>query len=136
MTRKATARHLLSTPVLPVHEMAQAIDFYQRLGLSIEVFDAGYALVMTGGHEQFHLRLVPDLAPELNESGAYLHVGDVEPLYVVWAQAVTMIDELGDRPWGMSEFSFADPSGNLIRVSRLISMSGRDGVRLSYAIPR
>jgi len=116
MTRIGPTRYLQSTPVLPVHNMAEAIGLLERLGLSIEVFDAGYALVMIGGDEQFHLRLVPELALEVNESGAYLHVEAADPLHEAWAQRVTIIDELGDRPWGMREFSFADPSGNLIRA--------------------
>ena len=120
MALQANTDHLHSTPVIPVHDMGDAIGFYRGLGFAVREFDPGYARVVAGGHEQIHLRLAPLLDTDANESGVYLHVDNADQRYFAWVQLVRLIDDLGDRPWGMREFSFADPSGNLIRVGHRI----------------
>ena len=110
---------LVSKPILPVSDIASSIDFYRALGFDVAAYDAGYAWVHEGDLEFMHLRQVEGLDVAANAASAYLHVQDAD----TWFARIDAV--LGGRvapatnmPWGMREFSFADPSGNLIRVGQ------------------
>jgi catechol 2,3-dioxygenase-like lactoylglutathione lyase family enzyme len=105
-----------STAIFPVVDMGEEVAFYRRLGFKVEAFDAGYAWVSHDGHEILHLRRAFDLDPALNESAAYLRVTSADEWHGTWGRETTALSDLEDKPWGMREFSFTDPSGNLIRV--------------------
>lgn len=108
-------------PVLPCTTIGAGIEFYQRLGLTVETIDLQYALVTNGSEELFHLRAVRDLDTDTNPTMAFVHVDDPDE----WQARVTArgiaatppIDEL----WGVREFRFRDTSGNTLRIGRAIS---------------
>lgn len=110
--------HLPATnPILPVADMAVAIDFYRRLGFGVTAYDENYAWVHHSGWEWLHLRLVPSV--EGNQASAYLHVSNAD----AWRAAMTEasggsieLSPLADMPWGLREFSFVDPAGNVVRL--------------------
>ena len=104
----------VSKPVLPARDLAEAIEFYERLGLDVVSYDAGYAWVLYGGRELLHLRLVTDVDSDRNEASAYLHVDDTDAWHARWS-GVARTDPT-DTEWGMREFSLSDPSGNLLRI--------------------
>ncbi len=103
-------------PILPVADMSTAIEFYRRIGFDVASYDDGYAWVRHRGDEVLHLRAVDDLDPSSNRSSVYLHVLDADAWHAVATTMGETIGEISDRPWGMREFAFTDPSGNLVRV--------------------
>ncbi len=110
-------RRPTTNPILPVVDMAEAIEFYRRLGFEVVAYDDDYAWVKHCGWEWFHLRSVDSVAG--NESSAYLHVENA----AAWHQGLTEssegsveLAEIENMPWGKSEFSFTDPAGNLVRI--------------------
>ncbi len=105
-----------AAPILPVADMAEAAAFYRALRFSVAAHDDGYALVLQGGAELFHLRLAPGLDPTANPAALYLHVGDADERHAAWKAGPAEVTDPEDQPWGMREFSLRDPSGNLIRV--------------------
>ncbi len=96
--------------------MSEAIGFYRGLGFVVEAFDDTYAWVRHDGEEILHLRLAPYLDPASNESAGYFHVEDADAWHAAWMEGEVELSDVEDHPWGMREFSFSDPSGNLIRV--------------------
>ncbi len=107
-------------PVLPVHDMDAAIEFYRSVGFAVSAYDAGYAWVRTCGWEFLHLALAPTLEPAGSSAGAYIHVTDVNDWHraMVENAPTATIGPITDTPWGMREFSISDPSGNVIRVGQ------------------
>lgn len=117
------ARRPTVNPILPVADMDAAIDFYRRLGFEVNPYDAGYAWVKHCGCEVWHLGTAEDLDVDANASAAYLHVDDADAWQIALAASTVVtegcvVGDVADTPWGMREFSFRDPSGNLIRVGQ------------------
>jgi catechol 2,3-dioxygenase-like lactoylglutathione lyase family enzyme len=113
-TRAST--RIVAKSIFPVGDMAEAAAFYRGLGFEVEAFDDGYAWVRHDDEEILHLRLVPELDSASNKSAGYFHVADADSWHTAWAEGEVALSDIEDRPWGMREFSFSDPSGNLIRV--------------------
>lgn len=110
--------HVVPKPVLPVADMELAIEFYRRLGLDVAAYDDGYAWVRHRGEEVVHLRGVPDLDLAANRTGAYLHVQNADAWWEAMGAMGVSIGRVADMAWGMREFSFTDPSGNVVRVGQ------------------
>ena len=109
---------IVSKPILPVAQMAAAIAFYRRLGFEVRSYDRSYAWVVHSGVELFHLRLVEGLSS--SPAAVYLHLREVAPWHSTWTDSGIDVAEVEDQPWGMREFTMADPSGNLLRVGQNI----------------
>ncbi len=105
-----------ATPILPVRDLETASDFYRRLGLQVDHFDAGYAIVVLAGRELLHLQTNTSLDAGSNPSSLYLNVRDVDAWHARWLDAGAPVGAVVDQPWGMREFSIDDPSGNTLRV--------------------
>lgn len=105
--------------MLPVVDMAEAIEFYRSLGFEVVAYDEGYAWVRHSGWELFHL-VADEPRAGRSVAGLYLHVADVDAWQAALAasDADTAIGAVTDMPWGMREFSFSDPNGNVIRLGR------------------
>ena len=106
-------------PILPVADMPEATGFYRALGFEVVAYDDGYAWVRHSGWELFHLA-VSDPRSDGSDAALYLHVADAD----AWRAALVASDvgvtigAVADTPWGMREFSFTDPDGNVIRIGR------------------
>ena len=108
----------MAIPILPVRDLAEASDLWTRAGLTVEPYDAGYAFVLDDGCEVVHLALHAAVDPATNPSSCYIHVDDVRGWHDRLADAGLPVTPVRDEPWGMTEFSVRDPSGNLVRVGR------------------
>lgn len=102
--------------ILPVADMAVAVEFYQAMGLAIEPYDDNYAFVVAEGTMLCHLRVVEGLDVAGNHAALYVQVGDADVVHGIVTAAGLEAAAPEDMPWGMREFSLTDPSGNLIRV--------------------
>lgn len=121
--------------ILPVADLARAVAFYRGLGFDVEMADAGaYAFVESGGI-RFHLSESPGFDPFEHADMIYLYVDDVDAVHASleleqaaslshddligrWqrGESLARVRPVRDEPWGMREFSFADPDNNLVRV--------------------
>lgn len=117
MSARVHARPTL-TPILPVRDMAEAQDFWRRIGVDIEPYGAGYAFVLLGGAEIAHLALHADLDPTRNATACFVHVDDTHAWHARWREAGLPVTPVETQPWDMTEFQLRDPSGNLLRVGR------------------
>lgn len=104
--------------IFPVRDMSQAVGFYRRLGFEVENYDDGYAWVRNKGMEILHLAAAAELTVEDNPAAGYFHVQDTDAWHGAWSDLIPDLEPVTDRPWGMREFSFKDPSGNLLRVGQ------------------
>lgn len=104
--------------VFPVADMPTAVEFYRALGFEVDQYDDGYAWVSHGGSEILHLSEVSDLDVATNHAAGYFHVQDVDRWHAAVESSVDARAEVVDRPWGMREFSFHDPNGNLLRFGQ------------------
>jgi predicted enzyme related to lactoylglutathione lyase len=108
---------LTAKPILAVHDMTRSADFYRSLGFDVTEWDPTYGWVGEGDVELFHLRLVEGLDVVSNPGSIYLHVGDADKWYSRAAAALgSSLGPPVNKPWDMREFSFTDPSGNLVRL--------------------
>ena len=117
MARRAK---LTARPILPVGDMARTSEFYRLLGFEVAEWDDGYAWVREDGEEVLQLRVVDGLDLVANPSSAYLQVHDADRWYarIAGALGASGISPISNKPWDMREFSFTDPSGNLVRVGQ------------------
>jgi predicted enzyme related to lactoylglutathione lyase len=112
---------LIAKPILPVNNMAKAAAFYRSLGFDVADYDPSYAWVEEDGEEIMHLRYAEGLNVATNAASAYLHVQDADKWYArVTAVLGGKVAPVVNTPWQMREFTFADPSGNMIRVGQNI----------------
>lgn len=107
--------------IFPTADMAASVEFYQRLGFTVEQFDDGYAWVSHRGEELLHLAGHTELDRQANRAAGYLHVQDTDAWHTAWADAGVETTPVVDQPWQMREFSLHDPSGNLLRVGQNLS---------------
>ncbi len=108
--------HPTFTPVFPVRDMTEAREFWTRTGATVELHDAGYAFIIVNGSEIAHLDLRPDLDIATNAAACYVHVSDPAAWRAQLGACGMPVTELLVQPWGMTEFSMTDPSGNLLRI--------------------
>lgn len=113
-----------STPTLPVRELRLAVEFYERAGFGVRVYNddmdtpnEGFAFVDYDGQSVFDLDVV-DIDPERNGAGCYLIVDDADAWHARLAAAGVDVSPLKDEPWGMREFTLRDPWRNNIRIGR------------------
>jgi catechol 2,3-dioxygenase-like lactoylglutathione lyase family enzyme len=111
-------RGIVTKIIFPVADMSTAIEFYRALGFDVAQYDDGYAWISHQGSEILHLSKVEALDAATNHAAGYFHVKDVDRWHAVVKPSVESLEEVLDRPWGMREFSFHDPSGNLLRFGQ------------------
>lgn len=115
----------MSTPTLPVADIAEATAFYERAGFGVRLYvdetgepGEGFAFVDYDGQSVFDLDAAPDLQPDANRAGCYLITGDTDAWHARMAAAGLPVTPIADQPWGMREFTLTDPSGNSVRIGR------------------
>ena len=114
-------------PILPVENLARAMDFYHLLGFSVHAWRDGdtYAF-LTRDQLDIHLRTAPDLIEGRNPSGVYFYLahGTAAALESEFrAAGVKILSPLTPREWNMNEFVVSDPDGNLLRFGEDIPAS-------------
>ena len=112
-------------PILPVHNLQRAMDFYLRLGFSAEPYqNADFYAFLTRDTMEIHLRKAPDLIANHNPSGVYFYLtpGTAAALEAEFrAAGVEILSPLEPREWKMNEFMLSDPDGNLLRFGEALS---------------
>jgi catechol 2,3-dioxygenase-like lactoylglutathione lyase family enzyme len=111
-------------PILPVHNLARAIDFYRQLGFSARRWQDGdgYAFINRDSLE-IHLRTAPDLIENQNPCGVYFYLvdGTAAALEAEFrAAGVKVLSPLAPREWKMNEFVLSDPDLNLLRFGESV----------------
>ena len=113
-----------TTPTLPVTELRPAVEFYERAGFGVRIYDEdldtpgeGFAFVEYDGQSVFDLDVV-DIDPERNGAGCYLIVDDPESWHARMTAAGLDVSPLEDQPWGMREYTLRDPWQNNVRIGR------------------
>jgi uncharacterized glyoxalase superfamily protein PhnB len=118
-------------PVFPVRVVRTALDHYRRLGFTADAYDERttddpiYGFLHRGGVD-LHLARVPDLKVDKNTSACYLYVDDADGLYAEWKAAAAggKLTEPHSTSYGLREFAYSDPDGNLLRVGSPFRVSG------------
>jgi catechol 2,3-dioxygenase-like lactoylglutathione lyase family enzyme len=114
-----------------VRDLARSLDFYQALGFSLERQTDGFAALSWGDAYLFL-----DQRPELTLSAAgadaranvRVMVSDVEAYReLATSLRAKVIKELGDREYGLRDFTLLDPDGFGIRFAQ--PLSGTAGPR-------
>jgi uncharacterized glyoxalase superfamily protein PhnB len=112
-----------AVPVLPVRDLAAALDLYGRLGFATRLRDDEFSDVVdeTYGYAarddvRLHLVEQRDAAIAAHAS-CYLFVDDADALAAEWRDAAAAGEVTGpvDTPHGMREGTFTDPDGNVVR---------------------
>jgi hypothetical protein len=113
-------------PVLPVRSVARALERYRQLGFAGSAYcepgvsseeDPIYGFIRWGSVE-LHLSRFRELDPKTTTSVCYLYVDDADALHALWSAAGVegRLRSPSDTPYGLREFGYADPDGNLLRV--------------------
>jgi hypothetical protein len=111
-------------PVLPVRNVTRALERYRGLGFEATAYGEGasdsdpiYGF-LSWGPVEIHLSQFPELDPKTTTSACYLYVENADALYAAWAAAEVEGRLLppSDTPYGLREFGYIDPDGNLLRV--------------------
>lgn len=112
-----------AAPVLPVLDLAAAVEHYRRLGFAVETYDGDEAYAFAErGQVSLHLSETADHDPLRTASQVYLYVEDADGLYAEWA-ALDVGGRLHrpvDTPYGLREGAHVDPNGNLLRFGATI----------------
>jgi uncharacterized glyoxalase superfamily protein PhnB len=110
-------------PILPVRDVTAALAHYRQLGFEVRAWgrpgepNPEYGFVRWGAVE-LHLSLSPNHDPKATASCCYLYVSDADALHATWqaAKVAGRLGTPGDTPYGLREFGYVDPEGNLLRV--------------------
>lgn len=110
-------------PVLPVRNVSVALAHYRRLGFEGTAYGTAGADnpeygFLAWGPVTLHLARIPNLDPRTSISSCYLYVSDADALHAAW-QAAGVEGRLmspKDTLYGLREFAYIDPNGNLLRV--------------------
>jgi Glyoxalase/Bleomycin resistance protein/Dioxygenase superfamily. len=112
-------------PILPVRDLARAMDFYRLLGFTAHSWQNGdtYAFIQRDGHE-LHLSRSEKLTGNESPAAAYFYLvkGTAELLQAEFrAAGVAILNPLAPRPWNMKDFTISDPDGNMLHFGEDIS---------------
>ena len=106
-------------PVIPVRDLASALDRYRALGFTARRSedDHHYGFV-DWGPVSLHLTQWDEHDPARTGAAVYLYVSDAAALHAQWARpgAPGRRGEPVDTPYGLREFAYVDPEGTLHRV--------------------
>jgi len=112
----------ITIPVLPTTDLDETIAFYSRLRFTVWSRYEGDYVVLGRDLQEMHFFLMPHLDPQASFHGCYWRTEDAPALYNEFSAAgLSGLQNMEDKPWGMREFAFVDPHGNLIRVGQSIA---------------
>jgi DNA-binding MarR family transcriptional regulator len=136
-------------PVLPTHDTAATVRFYERVGFrNGRGGDDEYVMLERDGVE-LHFALNPDVDPFATAGIARLSVPDADSfraevlaagvverdpavdLHRRWASThdVSRVGPIADMPYRVREFALFDPTNNLIHVGHPIGLNRRRTLR-------
>jgi DNA-binding MarR family transcriptional regulator len=145
----AASRGSAAIPVLPTHDPAATIAFYQRIGFrKNRGGDDGYAMLERDGVE-LHFTLSPEVDPFATAGMARLSVPDADAfreeilaagvvenhhdvdLHARWVTAhdLARVGPITDKPYRVREFALFDPTNNLILVGHPIGLNRHRSAR-------
>ena len=120
----------IAIPILPARDLDETRKFYERLGFHAAGWwpheFGGYA-ILRKGDLSVHFFAFDDIEPLDNYAQCYWRVNDADALYNECRAAglphsgTPRLTDIEDRDWGMREFSFVDPNGNLVRIGHEIA---------------
>jgi catechol 2,3-dioxygenase-like lactoylglutathione lyase family enzyme len=99
-------------PRFVVRDLEQALAFYGQLGFRTVYHDENFAIVERDG-VALHFNQFVD-APRERCSVCWIAVTNSDALYQQYLPTKAIRSPLVAQPWGLKEFSLADPFGNLI----------------------
>jgi uncharacterized glyoxalase superfamily protein PhnB len=93
-------------PVVPVRNLAAALERYRRLGFAARAYD---------GPERYGY---VEHDPLRTGAVVYLYVSDADALHAEWVTSGVegRFVEPADTPYGLREFAYVDPDGTAHRV--------------------
>jgi len=105
-------------PMLPVKRLSASIDFYQKLGFTIEKKNDGWGWAMMRFDE---CRLMLDQSIYRHGGGSsgsvvYLYPDDLGQYHRQVRQNGLSVPDLDDTFYGMKEFRLDDPDGNRLWI--------------------
>ncbi len=109
------------SPILTVHDLPQALEFYQRtLGFDLAWSWGEPADIAAVCRDNVEITLTQ--RSDAKPAGAahiYLGISGIDAYYSQVEQAgATIVVPIGDRPYGMRDFRIADPSGNELSIGQ------------------
>jgi catechol 2,3-dioxygenase-like lactoylglutathione lyase family enzyme len=112
-------------PMLPVKSMPASVEFYEKLGFSVERRNDQWRWAMLRFDE---CRLMVDESindrPDATRQHiVYLYPDNVVEYHQQLAARGVDVPELDDTFYGMTEFRLADPDGNPLWIGQIISPS-------------
>jgi len=109
-------------PILRSTNLQASIDFYcQQLGFELGWKWGEPATVASVCYDKVELNLVVQ-ETEFHPSSVYIYVDQVETVLATWsARGLEVKNPLKEQPYGMKDFEFEDPDGNLICVGESCS---------------
>ena len=107
-------------PMLPVKHMPASVEFYRKLGFSVERRDEGQGWAMLRLDE---CRLMVDQSINVRPAGPrqsvlYLYPDDVVEYHRQVRQSGLDVPELEVTFYGMTEFRIEDPDGNRLWIGQ------------------
>jgi catechol 2,3-dioxygenase-like lactoylglutathione lyase family enzyme len=123
-----------AVPEIPVSDVAEAAEYYRdKLRFHVDWLEADLALAGVS-RDQCRLFLAgPAFRGQRGNAGPVstwlnLHSkGDVDELHRAWrATDAILLSEPESTPWGLHEFTAADPDGNRFRVFHDFATPGRE----------
>ena len=128
-----------AVPEIPVSDVAAATEYYRdKLSFSVDWLAADIALA---GISRDRCRLFlagPSFRAECGNTSPVLtwlnlsSKGEVDELHRVWrATEAILLSDPESKPWGLHEFTAADPDGNRFRVFHDFATPEREGATAS-----
>jgi catechol 2,3-dioxygenase-like lactoylglutathione lyase family enzyme len=104
-------------PKLPSLDIERSVHFFETLGFKRVAVHPTLAMITRDGAD-IHFWLTDNPAIPL-ETGCRVNVTGIDALYAEYLilNVVHPKDPLGDKPWGLREFSILDVDGNLLTFS-------------------
>lgn len=111
-------------PMLPVRSMPASVEFYQKLGFSVEQQNSAWRWAMLCFGE---CRLMVDesinVHPEvLRDSVLYLYPDDISEYHKQVRENGLAVPDLEVTFYGMTEFRIEDPDGNRLWIGQNTSI--------------
>jgi predicted enzyme related to lactoylglutathione lyase len=116
------------SPILTVHDLSQAMAFYQRvLGFDLAWSWGAPAEIAAVCRDNVEITLTQRVdAKPAGSSHIYLNTSGIDAYYAQIEQAgAPILVPIGDRPYGMRDFRIADPSGNELSIGQPVAGDGK-----------